>query len=113
MLREIGRRGFLKTLGAAVLGTAIALELPEILIPTPHLEKEKAPESSFSSSYLNSQPFWSSNEASIGAITYEMLERTYMECMKGSAESNYIVIGNVKIYNFLRDRYGTESVSLV
>jgi hypothetical protein len=65
------RRTFFKSLGAAILGTAIALKLPDNLVP----QGPKLPD-------VNPN----------GVITWSMLEKAYNDCKNRSPEPNIIMV---------------------
>jgi hypothetical protein len=64
----LNRRTFFKSIGAAVLGTAIALRLPDSIVPILDIVKTR--------------------------ITYNALREAYINCMRGSNEPNLIIVSD-------------------
>lgn len=67
----MNRRRFFQSLGAAVLGTAIALKIPEALIP----QRPNLPDTTSS-----------------GVITWSMLEKAFNDIKNRGREPNIVIV---------------------
>lgn len=76
----LNRRTFFKSIGAAILGTAIALKIPDNLIPS--IPEIKYPE---------------------GVITWSMMERAF-EKIKNQYKEPSIVIVNKGTYEYFKSK---------
>lgn len=81
----ITRRGFFGLLGKAVIGTALALKLPDSIIPIPIIDKDIK-----------------------GALTYQMLLDAYNSVMKGSLMKPDLIVTNKEMALYLRKKGLTE-----
>lgn len=81
----MNRRKFINFLGSAIIGTAIALNLPETIAPV----KEAITWSKNNFSYWDNAI---NPNACAGPITFSMMEKAYKKAIEGNAEPQYIYL---------------------